>query len=585
MIVPMKKATLLISRQGKTDTIKALRALGILHIKHVVPPDSSEIDALSARISKAEKALAFIQDIESRDEPNETDGEKAVEKILELISLKEQNRSLLNEKNTLKSWFDRWGKISLADVELIKQAGIIPRFYRTDKNALKKIPNHYCTVITRQSGGVVYLVLLAENTEQKLDIPEDRMPQAEIGVLEKEIAVLAEKQENIELGLLKCANNNAYIKTYLDGLKKSLVFSQVHAGAKTEEQFIYIQGFCPEDKCDDLKNAADQKGWGYLLEEPDDPAEVPTLLKNKKPVRIIQPLFKFMGTLPGYNEVDVSFIFLIFFSIFYAMIIGDAGYGLVFLAGTIYFRKKFPKASFEPFALFYVLSITTIIWGALSGTWFGSQAIAEWKPLKAVIIEPMFSFNESTEATVFMMRFSFTVGMIHLIIGRFIAFTRKLPSINALSQIGWLFIVVVIYFVARQLVLGDAMPGFAMPLFGLAILLIGLFTHFQKNPVKMISTFIGTVLGSLLSIVSSFSDVVSYIRLFAVGVASVAVAASFNSMASGVFAPVVLIFGHGLNIILCMMAVMVHGVRLNMLEFSGHLGQEWSGKEYEPFSN
>ena len=88
---------------------------------------------------------------------------------------------------------------------------------------------------------------------------------------------------------------------------------------------------------------------------------------------------------------------------------------------------------------------------------------------------------------------------------------------------------------------------------------------------------------AIQNVIGAFSDIVSYIRLFAVGLAGVTVASTFNDMAGGIFAPIILILGHGLNIVLGMMSVMVHGVRLNMLEFSGHLGQEWTGKSYEPF--
>jgi len=355
------------------------------------------------------------------------------------------------------------------------------------------------------------------------------------------------------------------------------------AGVGNAEDFVYLQGFCPDDVVESVKTAADKNGWGYILEEPDDPTEVPTLLKNRKPLRIIEPLFQFMGTLPGYNEVDVSFIFLLFFSVFYAMIIGDAGYGLLFLGGTVFARIKMRKAPMEPFALFFVLSITTIIWGGLTGTWFGSKALAQWGPLKRFIIEPMFSFNESTEATRFMMKFTFILGLIHLIIGRIMSFFRKLPSIQAIAELGWIMIVIGIFFVADLLVLSNPLPGFVLPLIIAGIVVVGIFANFQKNPLKMIGTFFGTVLISSLDVISSFSDVVSYIRLFAVGVASVTVAASFNEMAGGIGAPLVLLLGHGLNIILGVMSVMVHGVRLNMLEFSGHLGQEWTGKAYEPF--
>jgi V/A-type H+-transporting ATPase subunit I len=133
------------------------------------------------------------------------------------------------------------------------------------------------------------------------------------------------------------------------------------------------------------------------------------------------------------------------------------------------------------------------------------------------------------------------------------------------------------------------MPVITLPLLGTGILLALVFSNYQKNILKGIGE---TSFELPLSVISSFSDLMSYLRLFAVGFASVQVASSFNNIAigtgidnilKGFIAAIVLLFGHSLNIVLGLMAVLVHGVRLNMLEFSGHLRQQWSGREYKPF--
>jgi V/A-type H+-transporting ATPase subunit I len=287
-----------------------------------------------------------------------------------------------------------------------------------------------------------------------------------------------------------------------------------------------------------------------------------------------------MGTLPGYHEMDVSFVFLAFFSVFYAMIIGDAGYGLIFIGATIFARIKMKDAPAAPFFLFGLLSVTTLIWGIITGTWFGSQAIAELPFLQPFIIENMYSFNNSDAATQFMKQFAFILGATQLIIGRLLAISRKLKTPHFLADVGWILITIFMYFLAENLVNQKPLPQWPMYLLGGGMLLVMVFANFQKNIFKAIG---GSIITTLLDTISSFSDVVSYIRLYAVGIASVTVAASFNDMAGGLAAPLVLVFGHGLNIILGLMSVLVHGVRLNMLEFSGALGQEWSGKDYKPF--
>jgi len=175
------------------------------------------------------------------------------------------------------------------------------------------------------------------------------------------------------------------------------------------------------------------------------------------------------------------------------------------------------------------------------------------------------------------------LGLAHLVIAHFMSFLRKMPSLSAIAQLGWILICGGLFFVVDLLVLSNPFPGFAKIMIIAGISIVGIFTNFQKNPLKLIGSFLGTIANSIQDVIAAFSDIVSYIRLFAVGLAGVTVAASFNDMAGGIFAPIVLILGHGLNIILGLMSVMVHGVRLNMLEFSGHLGQEWTGRPYEPF--
>ncbi|MCK5147085.1 hypothetical protein KAR48_10040 [bacterium] len=582
MIVPMLKSTLLLSAKDKKCALKTLRRLGVVHVEHMTPPQSEDIDKLLGAIAGAEKTLILLEETVV-DKAVDTGGKEAVENLLELNRECVALRAELQEKLDTRTWFDIWGDVSLADIELLETSKVYIRLYRTDRKTLEKVGRDHSVVVLAEEKGTVYAVLLARSRDERLDLPEEIMPVVEVADIDRDIIDIEVRLTEIDGQWQHAAQHRSAIDIYLVGLRKDLEYSNVLAGMGHVEGIVILTGYCPEESTDAVRSAADAEGWGYVFETPDDPMFVPTLLKNSKPVRIIEPLFKFMGTLPGYHEVDVSLVFLIFFSLFYAMIIGDGGYGLIFLGGTIFARMKNRKAPIEPFALFFVLSIATIVWGTITGTWFGSRAIVENTPLKNLVIENMFSFNNSTESINFMMKFSFILGLIHLVIGRCMAFFVQLPSIKAIAQLGWAMIVVGIYFIVGLFVLSEPLPQIAMPLILIGLVIVGIFTNFQKNPLKLLGSFVGTILNSILGVISSFSDVVSYIRLFAVGIASVTVASSFNDMANGLFAPLVLLIGHTLNVVLGLMSVMVHGVRLNMLEFSGHLGQEWTGKDYEPF--
>ncbi len=579
MIVPMKKLTLLVSARERRSALDDLRELGVLHVHHIKSPSSDEIYDLQSQLADMEKVNAIL-DGYAPETKEGMEAPKLVEKSLELSARKEALTAELIEKSEQMKWFDAWGKVSLASVEKLKQAGLFVRFYTTDKDGFKEVPHEAQIVTVQESKAGVNFAYFGMSKDDKLDFNESRMPQVEVSTLESRMAEINSELETINAEIAELVPYKGVLPDHAARIEKKLELNNVLYGMADEGQFAYLQGYCPDDKVKDIEAASDTNGWGLIVEEPDDPSQVPTLLKNPKPIRIVQPLFDFMGTFPGYHEMDISFIFLLFFSVFYAMIVGDAGYGFIFLGLTTWARLKMKKAPSEPFILFFVLSITTIIWGAITGTWFGSQAISEWPLLKAMIIPEIYSHAGTDTAQNFMMKLTFTIGIIHLTVARLLAGVKKLPSPTAIADFGWILILWCVYYVANQLVLREPMPDFAMYLLYGGVALVGLFANFQKNIIKGLLLSLGNL---PLDIISSFSDIVSYIRLFAVGIATVTVAASFNEMAGGIAAPLVLVLGHGLNIILAMMSVLVHGVRLNMLEFSGHLGQEWSGKEYKPF--
>ena len=188
------------------------------------------------------------------------------------------------------------------------------------------------------------------------------------------------------------------------------------------------------------------------------------------------------------------------------------------------------------------------------------------------------------------MKLCFFIGAIHLTIAHSLNARRSIRTLNALAQLGWIAIIWGLFFIAGKLVLSNALPGFTTPLLLTGLALVLLFENYQKR--KLMKGALITLANLPLGAISAFSDIVSYLRLFAVGFASYIVAASFNQMASEmangiigtILAALVLFVGHSVNIVLALMAVVVHGIRLNMLEFSGHLNMQWSGKLYQPFA-
>jgi V/A-type H+/Na+-transporting ATPase subunit I len=347
-----------------------------------------------------------------------------------------------------------------------------------------------------------------------------------------------------------------------------------------EGAISYVTGYIPSDIEGHLVEKARSRKWGIVITEPSDDDNVPTLIRNPGWVNRIRPVLELLGITPGYRELDVSMLFLIFFSIFFGILIGDAGYGMVYILITLGLQKMMkPNSEMRTtFSLFYLLGSCAVIWGILTGTFFGQT----W--LQNLGFMPL--VPQLNDANV-MQSFCFFLGALHLSIAHAWQAYLKLPSLKALADVGWICVLWTAFFLARTLILGDAFPPWGIWLIAMGIVLVILFTSPQANILRGIGDGLATV---ALSLMNNFTDVISYVRLFAVGLATLAIAETTNTLSSGLgdgvaalaAGVVIILIGHGLNIILGPMSVLVHGVRLNVLEFSGHANVTWSGFTFEP---
>jgi V/A-type H+-transporting ATPase subunit I len=283
------------------------------------------------------------------------------------------------------------------------------------------------------------------------------------------------------------------------------------------------------------------------------------------------------------------------------MIVGDGGYGLLFLGAAGYSaRKQKQKTGRVPdiHKLLILMSVSTIAWGVLSGTWFGSRALAQAPFFSAFVVEGIASFgSEISEPTI--KHICFIIGTIQIAIAHLMNFLKEInqrPRIRAFAQLGWLSMVLGLYYVVLNLVINAVqypIPQYALYMIFGGLAAVFLFSEQEGNFIKGVLKALAGFMPKILDSISAFTDIISYIRLFAVGLATVEIAKSFNAMAADmgstlfglIGGAVILLIGHALNIAMAALSVVVHGVRLNMLEFSSHLGMEWVGVPYDPFRN
>ena len=285
----------------------------------------------------------------------------------------------------------------------------------------------------------------------------------------------------------------------------------------------------------------------------DDPAadddKVPTKIKYTKVTRLIAPVFDILGTVPGYREYDISFWFLGFFTLFFAMIIGDAGYGCLFLLTAAALTVKSKKPS-DAVQLLWVLSIATIVWGAMTGTWFGLEGAMDVPLLRSLVVPTFANYPEyfnvsTTQQQNSVMKFCFILGTVQLSLACVMNIRRKTreKDLSWVADLGWLCAICALYFVVLYLVIGEQVnltPIAAVVLLGFVLVVCFGGMSPDKTFAQGLKAGLGNAFTVFLNTISAFGNIMSYIRLFAVGMASLAIAQSFNNMALGFKGPLVI---------------------------------------------
>lgn len=600
MIVKMKKAVVFMKTSQKTRTLEILRDVGVLHLSSVTPKEGSSLEELKRAKEQTLLAIALLSDLKKKKDGRtiEFDAAEAASSIAELYA----EIARLNEDSgrcrAQITALEPWGNFSPEDLKTLSAAGLKIRLFSLSEKQLKALPETVSYVVLRKTKKMTAVAVLNEDGE--IDGTEQSLPEHSLqhwyDQIEENNRLTAAARTKIESYAGALSALHSRIKT----LDAEIEFETVRSGADGDEEVSWVSGFVPVDTLDTLKKRCAENAIGLVLAEPDDDDPVPTKIKNGRIVSLIQPLFDFLGTVPGYKEADVNGFVLFFFSIFFAMILGDAGYGLIFLtasvAGMFLTKKKSGKVAPVTVLLTW-LSFCVVVWGALSGNWFASQTLAQWAPLKAITVPALDAFGaQSSDSVKFL---SFFIGTVQISIAHIWSFIRGLrekPRVKALTDIGWLMACWGLFNLMLNLILKKPMLPVSYGLIGGGVLFLILFgkqddNHFFKNIGKgllgIVSTFLNTV--------NMFSDIMSYIRLFAVGLASFQIELAFSSIAGSlseslgvpgmIFGAVVLLFGHALNMMLGVLAILVHAVRLNLLEFAGHLGQQWVGIKYRPFEN
>ena len=575
----MKKIVVISLDHHRDTTLEKLQDLGVMHVQLVKKQEGNSADAASDRVRKVKNCLIALEESDHSSVPEKAD--ITPERCVEEISGLEEKRIRLDEKlHKLRQQIENieiWGEFQPEKIHELKNKKIFVKLYRCNVEEIPEIPGNSAMYELVQEKSNVAFIVVCEN-DFTLSIPEITLPDAPLSKLINRTEKIEKEIEKIKI------QTSAYLPFRNKIEKFALKLDEDLDRAVAADQLskagilIYLQGFVPESDMDKIYTAVKQNGWGLYETDADiDDVEVPVKLKIPKFFKPAKAIFDFLGIVPGYNENDVSVCFLFFLTIFFGMIVGDAGYGIIFLVVALISRSKIKTQKSKIFLnLFLIMSVFTIFWGAFNGNYFAIP--------KTVLPSFMHGNKWITGNDKHIQQICFLIAAFHLSFARVWKALLMGKRLRAIGHIGWGMIIWGNYFTAIELIVKNgSFPHWAFYLYGGGVLFVLVFGVNWKN--------LGEIMNLPFAFIGSFVDVLSYIRLFAVGLASYYIADSFNNMGKMVYdiSPwlipaviIVLAFGHLLNIALAFMGVLVHGIRLNTLEFSNHMLLTWSGKIYSP---
>jgi len=611
MIVPMRHLTLLCVAHEGARTLERLRGLGCVHLD-LSNAESPEFASAREALTDAELAVRILAKAAkdarvaglAPSDGAQFDSLKGDALVAAVIAADEARAGALAEVAELRRALQTYAPFGDFDPVLaasLKKKGLETTLVKVQgwRAGLASQPSAsggFAQLISAEGKTAYYSVVAPVGAA--VEVPQGGeivpMPAERTAATRARLAEAEGRADGVLAGLAAASSRVAAISDRYPELKDNIAFAAAEESLASQGEVAYIEGWMPEDSLPAVRAAAVSNGWGIAVREPRAGETPPTLIRPPKLFRPVAALFQGLGIAPAYNEADVSVPFMCYFSVFFAMLVGDGAYGAIFLALTLWgWRKTRPVEGHRPrvvrswLTLMTVFSFATVVWGIISNTWFGASLpwCRDWASVKW-LGDPSYKN---------MMFLCFTIGVSHLMIARVWSGVCLMNDRSCLAQFGWAGILLFMYLVTNSIVgIFSGVPTWGYWTLGVSLFLVFGFT-LRGSELKSR----GIELGMLpLNIMSALGDIISYVRLFAVGLASVQVAANFNNMAIGLMSKsdalwakpllavalvLVLLFGHGLNILMAGLSILVHAVRLNTLEFSNHKGISWSGYAFSPF--
>lgn len=602
MISKMKKLAFLIYHKDYDTFLEQVRNLGVVHVvtKSQGEAENQDLQAtirLSARYAAAIKLLEGMN-VKAADKTsgNADKGEQVLDKLEALQQHDAETNHRIQAIEKEITAMEPWGDFKTESLKRLRDAGYEVGFYIcSDKVYDEEWETQYHAVVINHIGSKVYFVTVTPVTETvPLDVESAKIADRSLSEIIQEKEKLDAERAETENAMKELAENSIPdLKAAQVRTSQLVDFDKVKLSADSlaGNKLMLLEGWAPAENAQQLNDFLKSSEVYYEISDPVPGDNVPIQLNNKGFFKLFEPIMK-LYMLPKYNELDLTPFFAPFFMLFFGLCLGDTGYGLFILLGISGYRliAKSISPSMKPIlTLVQLLGLSTAICGLLTGTCFGSNLYDINVPFIQKMKEVIMLDNQQ------MFNLSLILGAIQIIFGMTLKAVNQAIQFGfkyAISTIGWLLVLV-------STAVAFAAPG-VMAMGGtlhLAILAVGgLMVYLFNSPGKNIFLNIGLGLWDTYNMATGLlGDILSYVRLFALGLSGGILAGVFNSLAVGmspdnvIAGPIVMVLifviGHSINIFMNVLGAMVHPMRLTFVEFFKNSGYEGGGKEYKPFKN
>lgn len=613
MVTKMTKYSFVLLSGEKEGFLEQLQELGVVDISRSVKPVDQDSSEMLTRATRAKKVLEFLESVDySKDADAESIAKATVTVEDDPVTFVEATNARLAELSVSLSAAAKqmearlpWGDYDKKALDSLSDLGYRIRYYVTDKKRFDEgWAELYPLQIVEDDGKKVWFVTVAPKAEDySFPVNEVQAPADTFAAAKAEVESLHQEMILCKAGLL---NAKDYIPAIREMRNSDLVdldrYLADSAAQSVADNYVTVfTGFAPVDNDQELTEAFDKMGILYIKEDAVEEDNPPIKLKNNWFARQFE-VFTGMYGMPNYSEFDPTSVLAPFYLLFFAMCMGDAGYGIVLLLFGLALNKGWVKfAMFDGLGtIISILGFGTAVVGTALGTFFGMPIINLLGPDSA--LRGYYEFVGGNIATPmgdlpFQMLLALGIGIFHICLAmviKAVGYTQRFGIKENIATWGWIILIVgglIVALLGVGHILSAGAIKWAVIVIGVvSALAIFIFNTPGRNPLINVGAGLWDTYNMATGILG---DVLSYIRLFALGLAGGMLGAAFNDLAMMVkgdsiitWLPFILIllFGHVLNVLMSALGSFVHPLRLTFVEYFKNAGYEGKGAKYNPLT-